>query len=506
MENRFVYFAASAEQQKNAEISRTEKSPDRIQKTAEDLANIEKAGKGQVERGGRRAKGEASALVNSGKITDVAKSKLKERIASADKAAAELSQNPGNSNKIDALNKAVSVLKKSVEFQKKQMAKNATENSKFERFKSLANANELFKDVKVSMKSETKGGQFEITWKEFNSLEGFKKLGFAQKEAFNKALNEKLTGKNPEGANAIDGILKKFKNNKMLPKKWTREGGYIDNPEKWGDTREHAAKWLQENADKKILHTETALKFLEGQQHLLEKAGIKMPSRDEIFEKSTSEYNQYFEGLKQKIAKMDTEAAVQIDKMKVSEGAKIETAQVEMKTSGEEKEKAASEGFDGLAKKIQNSPIRKDFMRELDTKKKEAKKDKSSDVQNRMTAARGGEAQPSFFKKIALKLRGGKPEQPQEDDTETHEQASKAVVDDLIGTESEAMDRDENLKLSDSQRKQIAEMFGFKELPKGREWENPLAILMLKDVDAKSVEDATKRNREWWKGRTGLFS
>ncbi|MFH1546598.1 MAG: hypothetical protein ABIE14_04435 [Patescibacteria group bacterium] len=497
MENRLIFVTAeqarSLEHVQSSELENLGVDMQNAAKQLSEMGNIRARPGGSVVADRLKKIGDHPDTPNVGK-TNI-EQLLTERKAAAD--VREKNINPQTTARLDAANgKIENALKKAEE----RIKERAILISKFERLATFGDADKIFANVQILAKGETK----DFEWKQGGlsaNLEGFKKLGIPKGKTF-LAEMEKAQLATPDGT---DALLAKFANDPRLSK---HRRDYAKNPEKYGDTKKHALEWFRGAAevDKNILHRETAFAFLESKQPLLAKSGERMPSKNEIFEKSTGEFNQYFEGLKQKIAKVDTEAAAQIDKMKVSEGAEIKTAQVEMKTSGEEKEKAESDKFGELARKIKDSSVRKDLMRELDAKKKEAKKDKSSDTQNRMAEVRGSKEQPSLFKRMLSKFGGRKQEEEgKEDDAETHEQASKAVVDDLIGTESEATDRDENLKLSNSQRKQIAEMFDFKELPKGREWENPLAILMLKDVDAKSVEDATKKNREWWRGKTEMF-
>ncbi len=325
MENRFVYFASPTEQQENTEVSKTEKAPDGLSKTADDLAQLEKL---RAKPGGTKAASEARSLIDNSNVTEAAKKVLQQKIIAVEAAAADRKTGELTPQKTEALDKKTDALKKSVEDQKKELSAKAVANSKFERLSALPNANETFRDVKVSIKSKTHAN----TLTGFLAREDFRNLSLAQKNKYLDALYEKL-GSNPD---ATSQVLENFSKDKRLPKKWQE---YAKDPEKWGDTREHAAKWLQGNADKKILQAETAFKFLEGNSHLLEKAGIAMPSCGDVFDKSTSEFNQYFEGLKQKIAKVDTETAARMDSMKVSEGAEIKTISVK-NVEAAEKEKA----------------------------------------------------------------------------------------------------------------------------------------------------------------------
>jgi hypothetical protein len=396
MENRLIYLAVeTAEQQ----ASQNEQDSNELKKTGAELAQLENL---KAQSGGTKSATEARALIDDDKTPAAAKKILHEKIISVESAAnaRKLNLNPQTT---EILDKAVASLKKSVDAQKTKKAEHASANSEFGKFASLMNAKELFKDVKVSMNSKTKGS-VEISWDKFNSLEGFQQLGIEQKKAYLKALNDKLAGNTPEGSKAIDAILNKFKNDPRLPKNWRGENGYAGNPEKYGDTREHAAKWLMENADKKILQAETAFKFLEGNSHLLEKSGVKMPNKTDIFEKSTTEFNEYFEGIKQKIATVDQDMASSMEKMKVYEGAEMKNIETQNTVAIEEEknrtEKTAEDLTPKLQQFIQDQKIPQEVIAKTEELKKQTQDVKEVDnVANLRAQAQAGE-KTNWWKKL----------------------------------------------------------------------------------------------------------
>ncbi|MFH0776290.1 MAG: hypothetical protein V1936_01605 [Patescibacteria group bacterium] len=312
MENRLVFFAAAAEaQSENPEAAKVDPSADELKSAAEQLAKTEGA---KAKPGGHQAVSQARSLMDNPQLSDFAKQLLQKKIGSVE-AAVSARQNKLTPEATATLNKAVADLQKSVNFQKSRLAGNATANAEFGRLASLENANELFKDVKISVNGK------EFKWKKGGTGD-FRLLSLEGKQALLKKMNEQVLA-NP-GATAA--ALEKFAHDPRLPKKWQE---YAKEPAKWGHAKDHAAKWLLENSDKKILQAETAMKFLEGKAPLLAKAGERMPSRDEIFDKSTSEFNTYFDQLKAKIGKLDAAQAAQFDQMKIADAGKIQTAKAE---------------------------------------------------------------------------------------------------------------------------------------------------------------------------------
>ncbi len=494
-EQRLIFYVNTAEQ--GAEISQSEKSPDELSQTADELAQLENL---KAQPGGTKAAAEARTLIDDDKTPPGAKKILKEKITAVEGAANARKTN-NSKETTDTLNSATASLKKSVETQKKRKAEHATFNSEFGRFTSLTNAKELFKDVKVSMDSQTKGS-VDITWDKFNSLNGFKQLGVDQKKAYLKALNDKLAGNNPEGANAIDETLRKFKTDNRLPKKWTEAGGYIDNPEKWGQTREEAAKWLMKNADNKILQANTAFKFLEGNRHSLEKAGVGMPTQSEIFEKSTDEFNKYFDGMKQKIATVDKDMAESMDAMKVSEGAEIkeiDTQNLEaMKKEADETSEKAKDITPKIVEFVKDMKLNQKTKEVAEKLKEESKT--GADVEVNTVASmreraqnndQGGggmntwETMKSFFGAGSKEASEGQPEQDgkkgEKKDFDPEAIARKQVVAETLANNKNREDFEKALGVSGLEKEDLSKASG---------------LLTIQNIDAKAIEDKLSSDAE----------
>ena len=325
MENRLIYLAApAAETQENGIDTLGSEKPDPLKDAGAERAQLESL---KAEPGGTEKTRQGKALIEGGKCSATTEDLLKKQISAVEAAVATRKNNltPETTN---ALNKANEKLKATVEKQKNREAGNATADAKMNRMAGLGRADEIFKDVKISVNGK------EFKWKK-GEMANFKDLPLEGKKDLLKKMEEALLA-SPDGT---EKVLAEMKKNKKLPDKWTKDGGYCDNPEKGGQTKKQAAEWLLANADKKILQAETAFKFLEGKQDLLAKAGEGMPTKNDIFEKSTSEFNKYFESLKRKIETVDAEQAAGFEKMKISEGAKIETVGTE-NTAAIEKEKA----------------------------------------------------------------------------------------------------------------------------------------------------------------------
>jgi predicted ThiF/HesA family dinucleotide-utilizing enzyme len=145
-------------------------------------------------------------------------------------------------------------------------------------------------------------------------------------------------------------------------------------------------------------------------------------------------------------------------------------------------------------------------MAKLDKKKEEAKTHNEDDVVNRAAAMRNGEQQAGFLKRIFGKKRVMNEQEREQEDTQVHEGATKALTDDLVGIENEGEKQETDTKLTNTEVQQIQEMFDFKEVPKVDGLRNAIAVLVAKDTDAKSTEDAMKKQREFWKNKTNFFA
>ena len=486
MENRLIYFATAAEQQaENAEVSQAEQDPDSdLKKAAEDLAQLEKL---KAKPGGTKAVSEARALIDNPNLTPKAKELLQKKITAVEGAVNDRKLSPGKEKTL-ALDSAVDALKKSVAFQKKRLSDNATANSEFGKFASLSNAKELFKDVKVSVKSETKGS-VDITFDKFNSLEGFKQLGLEQKQAYLKALREKLTGGTEGGTKAIEETLKKFSGDKELPKKWQE---YAKNPEKDGDSREHAAKWLSENVPKIKLHAEQYDQYAKANQPLFEKAKLSPISKTEFAEKSTSERNQYFESLKQKIAAVDAGEAERMEKMKVSEGAEVGAIDAKNVAAIEKAKSDTTERAKTITPKIidfvKNTKLNEATKaRATELEKQTNDSDATDKIANLRTQAQSEEERQSFWEKAKDFFKGDKaaddhPDQAaREKDFDLQAEARKQVTAETLENTKNREDWEKALGVKNLQKDELAKVS---------------SLLQNEKIDAKVVEDQINADAE----------
>jgi hypothetical protein len=495
MENRLIYFAApAAEKQEDGIDAPGSEKPDPVKNAGADLAQLESL---KAKPGGTESSRQAKEMIASGKVSEFTEKLFTKQVGVVEAAVAARKNNL-TPETTEALNKANAVLKKSVDYQKSRLAENATSDAKMQRMAGLDRADEIFKDVKIQI-----GGK-EFAWKK-GEMANFKDLPLEGKKDFLKNMETALLA-SPDGT---EKVLAEFKKNKKLPDSWTKDGGYCDNPEKWGQTKAEAAKWLLENADQKILQAETISQFLEQNHQVVQKAGVAKPSLDQVFKMSTSEVNQFIEGARSKIEVVDAEAAKNLEAIGTANAAELQTAdskKVDLQEGEKSKEKAESEKFGILAKKIQESPLRKSLMAKLDKKKDEAKTHNEDDVVNRAAAMRNGEQQAGFLKRIFGKKREMNEQEREQEDTQVHEGATKALTDDLVGIENEGEKQETDTKLTNTEVQQIQEMFDFKEVPKVDGLRNAIAVLVAKDTDAKSTEDAMKKQREFWKNKTNFFA
>jgi len=333
MENRLIFFANPAEQSETSVAQNEQK--DGLKNTADELANLENL---KAKPGGTGEVAKAKAMIEGGKISDKAEDILKKQIDEVKAAVAKRKNKltPETTKTLDAAN---AKLKKSVEFQKNRLAGNATADSKMNRLASLDRADEIFGEVKISVN----GKNFE--WKK-GEMDNFRLLPLEGKKEFLAKMEKALL----EKPDAILAALEKFSRDSRIPEKWRK---YAEDPEASGHTKKHAAEWLLANADAKILQSETVFGFLEKNNLVLEKAGVAKPSLDEIFEKSTSEVNQYIESVKSKIAKVDVEQAEHFENLKITEGAQIKTGEVKNTAAIEKAEAEKTATAEELAPKLQ---------------------------------------------------------------------------------------------------------------------------------------------------------
>jgi len=335
MENRLIHFATNQAEQSENLVAQNEKSND-LKNTADDLANLENL---KAKPGGTGEVAKAKAMIEGGKISEFTKKLFEKQIGEIEAAVAKRKNNltPETTKALDVAN---AKLKKSVELQKSRLAGNATADSKMGRLASLDRADEIFGEVKISVNGK------EFKWKK-GEMDNFRLLPLEAKKDFLAKMEKALL----EKPDAILTTLEKYSCDPRIPKKWQEyaKGKH----EKYGHTKKHAAEWLLANADKKILQSETVFKFLEKNNLVLEKAGIAKPSLESIFEKSTSEVNQFIDKVKSKIAKVDTEQAEHFENLKITERAQIKTGEVANTAAIEKAETEKTAVAEELAPKLQ---------------------------------------------------------------------------------------------------------------------------------------------------------
>jgi hypothetical protein len=401
MENRLVYLAGAAgatEQQENSEASQTEKNEDgELQKNAEDLAKL------QAKPGGRQEITNAKDLIDNPNTTQFVKELLKKKIVGVE-AAVNDRKNKLSPETTEALNKANAELKKAVENTKTRLTKNAELNSEFGRMASLGNANEIFKDVKVSMKSIGKGGSVELKWSEFDSPEKISQLGIEQKQALIKAMNDELAGNTPEGAKGIETMKNNLLSNTNVPESWKE---WLKNPESWeGGSAEqknlaYVTGWVNKNLGPLVIQTEK-FKNIADQADANPKAaeqlsqkGVKC-SLEKFRESSRTDRNEILKNYSETLAGADSELAKKAAEAGVSDGTEAENIQTkntaEMEKQVAETEKTAV----NITPKLQEFIRDQKITQAIDAKKTELEeqtKDAETvdDVANLRTQAQSGE-------------------------------------------------------------------------------------------------------------------
>ena len=328
-------------------------------------------------------------MIEGGKISDKAADILKKQIGAVEVAVAKRKNNltPETTKALDTAN---AKLKTTVEKQKSRLAGNATADAKMGRLASLDRADEIFDRVKISVNGK------EFKWKK-GEMANFRLLPLEGKKDFLAKMEKALL----EKPDATLATLEKFSRDSRIPKKWQE---YCKTPEKWGQTKKQAAEWLLANADKKILQSQTVFKFLEKNNLVLEKAGVAKPSLESIFEKSTSEVNQFIDGAKSKIAKVDAEQAEHFEKLKISNKAEVKTQQAENKAVEKKEEAEKITKIETVAKGVQKFATNQNLGKLIEAKKAELEKkddsDSVSEMANRRQQTQSGEKKPGFLKKL----------------------------------------------------------------------------------------------------------
>ncbi len=337
MENRFVYFADTHETLSQQQASTVEGGVD-FKKLAADLSQVEKKKSDvELERGGHSAAAQAELLGGNEHVTEIGKGVLQARrraVATA-REASDKNDTPENRNK---LNKAVKALKKSVDFQMKQIKKQASLKKEFENLAKLPNAKELVKDLKVPIDSKSHSGNLDglLPKKEFDNL------SVKQKEKYLDSIKDiLLNGGTEVGKGGIEALRDKLLADKDVPKTWK---DWLKNPESWDGpkdcrTLEYAVKWINKGLGEVKHQVGKYENFMSENSHEFNKAGVGLLSVDAFREKSRGKRNEYLDGMESKARSLNLASAEKFRDMQVSEGAEIKTIDAK-NVEAVEKEKA----------------------------------------------------------------------------------------------------------------------------------------------------------------------
>ncbi len=500
MENRLVYFATQAEQQESAEISKTEKTPDGLQKTAEDLAQLEKL---RAKPGGTKAASEARSLLENSNVTEFAKKLLQQKITAVEAAAANRKSGEVTPQKTETLDKKVDALKKVVENQKKELADKAIANSKFERLATLSNANEIFQDVKISINSKSKGGAVEFKW---GSIEGFKKLNLEQKNKMLEAMDKKLNNKSPESAKGVMAMRDKLLNDSDVPKSWK---DWLKNPEKgWaGGSQEqknadYVVDWVNKNLGALIIQTEK-FKQIVNQAGSSPKAAEQLSQKgvtcslEKFRESSRTDRNEILKSYSEVLAGADATLAKQAAEAGVSDGTEAENIQTKntaaIERQAAEAEKSATGLVAGLKKFSQDQKLEKAF----DAKKTELgqqSKDSETvdDVANLRARAQNGN-KINWLKKILGKKEMVADDKPDAEINSTQKEIEEAQKNegkefdaDVLARKQVVAEKMGDVKISDEYKKAL----GVREGISAEDLNKLSALAMLQKTDVDSVKTA----------------
>ncbi len=282
-------------------------------------------------------------------------------------------------------------------------------------------------------------------------------------------------------------------------------------PEKYGHTKQHAAEWFQEKAevDKTILHRMDSFRFLESKQPLMEEAGVKMPNEQELFDKDTDEFNQYFESLTSKINKVDSAQAEKFANQTIEDKSDNKELKEDNATKVETQDASEAEKFKALKKTIEDSPLRERMQKKIAAAKTESDKDAGNTSREEALAESGGLKQfgklgksiLSVFKKDeageASDEKNVDPEQEQKD-KEEHDRLTTGVIDEMTGAK-EGQEGETTLNPQD--RQDLKEVFGIgsNDLDK-TETQAALQLVALdvKNLTAKTLEDESKKTENRW--------
>ena len=337
-----IFFAV--EQNENTETAKSERGADDLQNAAADFARAELI----AEKGGHTAVSQAEQIAQnpetpllSQKIMLKGAQKVKDAVNAREK-----NLTPETTKK---LSEAVAELQRKIKNFEQRKFENAAAEAEIKQLSSLPNAKELFKDLKITLSSQTKGSiTFEWNPDDKKGVAGF---GLEQKKAIAKTLRERLAAppKGVDASKAVESLRDKFLSNSEVPKSWK---DWLKNPEAGFDgasekqkTLGYVVEWVGKNLPDVVAQSakfraisERASANPEAAQKLSEK-GVRT-SIDDFRELSRTERNEVLGKYAEVLATFDSDLASRAAEAGVSD--KVESENIQTKNTAE-LEKAETE-------------------------------------------------------------------------------------------------------------------------------------------------------------------
>jgi len=493
MENRFVYFAQTADKMENLEGSSVDDSEASFAKSAQTLEDLQKLDEQlvkakNVESRNTAAGKKAMVLLQSPDISEAAKKVLQEKMQAC-----------SNQPDIKKFDEAVKDLEKSVNFQTKRLVENLEKQKEFEGFAKIPNAAKLFASITIEG-SNLKGLP---TLAEFKMLRGKQKDEVLKKQGdiVNKT-------ENPESAQAVEALYKKFISSSDTPDSWKDWLEDLKNGKgkNEGETLAYGVTWVNKNIgemQRSTIHYES---FKSANQHKLENAKVKLKDKGEFQKLSRGERNAYLETMRGEVAKSDENLTKQMQAAEVSDGAEAKGKSTEIKDSAAEAENARNEKLTKWVSEIQKSPMRKRLLEKVAAKEKIAREDTSADAAKQHAS---GESHPSVFKKMGnvlfakfgMKAETGKEEKDQEDD-EIENKAREAAIKEMVGG---GEDGKKEVAFDKNDADELKRIFGVDEV--GKDGATNLLQMMAADekkLNSSDFAQMVKQDKKFFEEKTNL--
>jgi hypothetical protein len=500
MENRFVYFAQTAEKMENMEASQVDDSEADFAQSAKTLDSLQKLEALEkklegVEARKNTANQKADLLIADTNISEGAKKVLLEKKKAC--------SNQSDPAKLEA---AVKDLETAVDFQTKRLPENLEKQKEFEGFGSIPEGGKLFSGITI----------------EGSNLRGllkpaeFKTLTTKQKDAYLKQLRDIVSKvENPESAKGAEALRDKLLSNPDLPDTWRK---WLEDPKSGGgkpeeQTLAYAATWVNKNIGEMQLSTIHYESFKSANQDKLKNAGVILRGKAEFQKLSRGERNEYLETMRGEVAKSDENLAKQMQAAEVSDGAEAKGKSTEMKDSAAEAENARNEKLTKWVGEIQKSPMRLRLLKKVAEKEKMAREDTSANAANTMANLRkqhaSGESHPNVFKKMGnvlfakfgMKAEGGKEEKDQKDD-EMENKAREAAIKEIVGVDN---DGKKEVAFDKDDASELKRIFGVDEV--GKDGATNLLQMMAADekkLNSSDFAQMVKQNKKFFEEKTNL--